>query len=391
MSLVSPIPNSITFKETGGTYPNKWNRLHSDRKQSGWTVLDYCQKFPNNHTVYLQFVSPDDNTVPTMIIYFNDGTTEEIIGSLADSVEGDQNRYWFNFVVSLDSAYYNKKVTIKVTQGSTTLTSEPVYVYDMSEDIENGKIKYFKYTNLDRNIADLNGYFVKWDVLTSTGKYMDFFIEASDRESENKSSNAILESSQSRTIIASKLSSGISFETGIIPDYMCLRLTSVIQLDVCYINDIQYVIEGDPDQAIVGGSTSHSYTVSLIEKNTLGINIDDLGIENTDTVEYHLDEVQTNISADTTATEPANYYTAMCFIEQIGTPVEDFITVKLGYTSGGSEFGQVRVYNNNRQNPVQINQAAGDLNTDNTIYVTVPSQAGSVLEFTFNYQLALIS
>lgn len=389
MSLVSPIPNSITFKEIGGNYPNKWNRLHVDRKQGGWTVLNYCQKFTKDHTCYMQFVSPDDDTIPTMTVYFSNGQTLSIIGTLADSVEGDQNRYWFNFEITFGANYYDKYFTIKVVQGSTTLTSEPVYVYDMTEEIENGAVKYVKYSNLDRNISDLSGYFIKWDVIDNTEKYMDFFVEASDRESDNKFSNAVLDGAQSRTIIASQLYSGITFATGVIPDYMCLKLSSVIGLDVLYINDTRYIIDGDADQSITGGSTSHTYNVTLIEKNTIGINIDDLGIENTDTVEYHLDEIKSNVSADITATEPADYYTAMCFVEQKGTPIESYITVKLGYSIGSSELGQVRVYNNGKQNPIQINQTGG-LDTANTIYITVPTQAGNILEFTFNYQLAII-
>lgn len=337
MSIVSPILNSVSFKTVGGTYPNKWNRLHSDRKQGGFTVLNYCQKFPKDHPLYMQFISPDDDTVPTMIIYFNDGSTKTIVGTLADKVIGDQTRYWFNFNISLTTDYYDQVFTIKVGQGATVLTSEPVYVYDMAEDIEKGIMRYCKYTNLDRNVADLDGYFVRWSVIDNTGNYLDFFIEASDRESSNTSSSAILEGAQSRTIIASKLYSGISLKTDILPEFMILKLTSAVLLDQFYLNDIQYVIDGDADQAIVGGSTSNTAEIALKEKNTLGINVDDLGIEDM-AQSGVINRVFEGVSADFDLEKHERYVLHTVLVRHNGLSSGNDATVTCGNSIGSSEY-----------------------------------------------------
>lgn len=278
--ISSSILNSITFKNISGNYPNMWNRLHSDRKQSTFKTIPYCQKFQKDHVVYLQFTSEQPADV-TLKAYSGIVEIESFTSSYITHYGTVDNRYFFNFVVTLDSIYYNKSITFKITQGTDILTSEPIYTQDLTQYIANGQIKYIKYTNLDRNDSDLDDRFIDWEALTSTGKYMDFFIEAQDITPNDSDSVEILEGSQSQTILSANYYSGRVLKTAGIPDYLVTRLGMASSLDIFIVNDLQYIKTGEIEQENLGQSTLYQCSINLTQKNTIGINVDNLGIVET--------------------------------------------------------------------------------------------------------------
>lgn len=162
--ITSSVLNAITFKNlSAGTWPNKWNTLHENRKQGGFQILPYCQLFNKDDVVYLQFES-DSATVPQIEVR-NNQFTDTINGTLASSYSGDITRYFYNFEITLGANYYDKVTRLYLTQDATTLTSEPIFCEDLNDYILDGTIKKVKYTNLDRNAADLSSYWVDWSVL----------------------------------------------------------------------------------------------------------------------------------------------------------------------------------------------------------------------------------
>lgn len=278
--ISSSILNSITFKNISGNYPNMWNRLHSDRKQSTFKTIPYCQKFQKDHIVYLQFTSEQPADV-TLKAYNGVVEIESFTSSYITHYGTVDNRYFFNFVVTLDSIYYDKSISFKATQGTDILTSEPIYTQDLTQYIASGQIKYIKYTNLDRNESDLDDRFIDWSALTSTGKYMDFFIEAQDLTPNDSDSVEILEGSQSQTILSANYYSGRVLKTAGIPDYLVTRLGMVSSLDIFMVNDLQYIKTGEIEQENLGQSTLYQCSINLTQKNTIGINVDNLGIVET--------------------------------------------------------------------------------------------------------------
>jgi hypothetical protein len=277
----SSILNPITFKAvpTSNTYPNMWNTLHADRQQGNALIKPYYQKFQTNHVVYLQFES--DLAVAPSIKSYNILTKAEIETIAATSVYqyGTTDvRYYTNFTITLDGDYTGKKFYFKLTQGSDILTSEPCVTADLTDLIQSGLMKYIKYTNAAKIDSDLPGVFIDWLHLPSTGHYLDFFVEAQDMEPNDTDESEVLEGSQSKTVISALYYSGRTLKSGPIPDYLCARMGVASSLDVFEVNGVQLIKSGGMDQSQFGGSTLYQISMKMTEKNTLGINVDSIGV-----------------------------------------------------------------------------------------------------------------
>jgi len=284
--ISSSILNPITFKAvpTSNTYPNMWNTLHNDRKQGNALIKPYFQKFQTSHVVYLQFES--DSAVAPSIKAYNLVTRAEIETISATSVYsyGTSNiRYYTNFTITLDGDYTGKQFYFKLTQGSDILTSEPCKTADLTDLIQRGLMKYVKYTHVNRIDSDVPGVFIDWLHLPSTGHYLDFFVEAQDMEPNDTDESEVLEGSQSKTILSAAYFSGRVLKSGPIPDYLAARLGMASSLDVFTVNGVQMIKGGGIDQSQFGGSTLYQISMKLSEKNTIGVNVDSLGVSTPDT------------------------------------------------------------------------------------------------------------
>jgi hypothetical protein len=255
-----------------------WNTLHASRYQGGNKIIPYYQKFNKDHILYLQFESDSADDI-VLTPYCGTAIIETAFTESYDKSYGTSNiRYFTNFVVTLDSDYYDKEVYFKAVQGTDTLTSEPILVYDLTAELAKGTIKYVKYTNLDRVESDLDDRFIDWSILTSTGNYLDFFVEAIDIEPNDTDESEVLEGSQSKTIISASFYSGRVLKTGGIPDYMAARLGMASSLDIFMVNGIQYIKSGEISQERFGNSTLYQISLKLTQKNAIGINVDNLGV-----------------------------------------------------------------------------------------------------------------
>ena len=328
--LSSSVLNSVTFKDlSSGTVPNKWNTLHENRKHGGFYVKPFCQRFNKDGVVYLQFTS-DSATTPVLKAYIPGANYTIILTSSANY--GD--RYFFNYSVTLGANYYDKEIYFIITQGTDVLTSEPILCEDLSADIAAGKLKYVKYSNSDRNNSDLSDYFIDWETVS----YMYFYLEASDLEVSNIDEVEVLEGSQSKTIISANLFSGLTLKTGGIPDYFVLKLSAASSLDVFEVNGIQYVKEGGVDVKQFGQSTLFEVTIKLTEKNTIGLNVDDLGITQTDTEMPIINKRNTAVTGSGWAVEnPLGYHVHAVWMKHAATSAATVAEVTLGTTIGGGE------------------------------------------------------
>jgi len=223
-----------------------------------------------------------------------------------------------------------------LTQGTDVLTSEPVQCEDLSEDLTRGTIRQIRYTNYFSGDSDLSDYFVDWTTII----IMMFYVEASDVEQNDTESTEIIEGVQSKDIASSVIYSGVVFKTGGIPDYMALKLQAASSLDYFEMNEIQYVKDGAASIERYGNSTLHQLSLNLTEKNTGGLNIDNLGI---DFVDVNTVPMAIVVKRNTGATSagwsvenPEGYMLHSVFIKHAATSVGDAV-VKLGITISGSE------------------------------------------------------
>jgi len=332
--LTSSVLNSITFKDLDGGLPNNENTLHENRKQAGFTIIPYCQKFDQDETIPLQFES-DSAVVPVLKVYANK-LFQQINGTPVSDYSGLVTRYFYNFDILLSSDYYDKKVRFTVEQGANLLTSEPIHYTDLAEDIANGSIRRLKYTNLDRNNSDLSDYWVDWSVRD----FMQFYVESVDVNPVNAETSEVLTGSQSKVIVSASVYSGRTFQTGGVPDYMFLKIKAASILDYFEVNGLQYIKEGDVDGDQFGNSTSVQVSMDLTQKNARGLNVDNVGIEFIDQEEVPMDGIAKRNTGVTGAgwevQNPEGYAPHRVHVKHALTSAGDAV-FKLGTTVAGDE------------------------------------------------------
>jgi hypothetical protein len=253
------------------------------------------------------------------------------------TITGDDTRYYFSFSVELGADYYDKDVYFTVVQGTVTLTSEPIYASNIAMELANGEIKKIKYTNLDRNYSlGLNDAFIYWDDLQSTGSYLQFYVEAQDKDLSDSDEIEILEGSQSKDVISSQLFAGQELKTGLIPDYMVRRLEACSSLDIFTVNDVQFIKEGAIESTIAGNSTSFQSTIKMTQKNVLAINIDDLGITDYNANVMEETKVFLDKSTDFDLERPEGWAVHFITVQHAATSSGD-ATIIAGWTNGGTD------------------------------------------------------
>lgn len=386
--ITSSVLNSVTFKDISKTYPNKWSRLHADRKQAGFTVIPYCQVFNKNDVIYLQFES-DSSTVPALDIYYPN-FKQTINGTLASSYDGDVTRYFYNFEITLNSTFFDKKIYFTIEQDATTLTSEPIYCKDISAEIENGTIKRIKYTNLDRNNSDLSSYWVDWSQLD----FMYFYVESVDVAVQDTEESEVLTTSQSKEVISASNYSGIQLQCAPIPDYLELKLKACSSLDYFEVNEIEYIKEGEVESSRWGNSTLFEVTLNLTEKNTIGLNVDDVGITYIDQEEVPMAIIpkrNTNLtSAGWQVTNPSGYMLHSIFIKHAASSVGDAV-VNIGTSVSGSELvddviGNVPLADFASSWKSITQHFLNNPDAASSVYVSVTG-AGAVLDMIINFEI----
>jgi len=386
--LVSPADSALTFKDLTGNYPTESNTLHANIKQAGFTSKGYCQKANNGETIPFQLIS-DVATAVSLRIYEDGTLLATVAGTLINTIVGVVTRTYWNF--SVDMTPYNGKVVwMTATQGADVITSEPIKISDLTEDIAKGRIKRVDYNNQDRSNADLSGFFIDWSNIAS----MFFYIEAQDREIFLTDENEVLRGSQSDTLISATNYTGIILKTGPVPKYMVKRLMTVTSLDTFTVNDIRYIKGDAVDSELFGGSTLFQVTVELTEKNAIGLNVDDLGIE---TGSSDMDDAIVTVREDAVtgagvqATRPAEYMLHTVWLQHATTSAAASATVKCGTTVGGDDIFDTTEGTIDKATYVQggvfleiPRHKLRNIDNAETLYFTVVG-AGAVLRIVINF------
>jgi hypothetical protein len=329
----SSILNSVYFLDQSGSYPNETNTLHINRKHGNSFIICYSQRFDKDDVITLQFYS-DSATIPVLKSYLNVTEIEEIALSDSNTIVGDITRYYYNFEVTLGASYYDKKVTFVVTQDTFHLDSEPVKIEDLTEDINNGKIKILQYSNYDRQDTDLEGYFYDFSIVTEP---LFIYVEGVDRKINDDEKSETLKGSDQESIISASLFSGISFETGIIPPYRVRQLKAISMLDFFALNGLEYVKQNTSEETLMGSSTSYTTATNLVQKSAMMINTDDLGIENMER-EWHKSYTARGVFAGFDVEIPAGYMLHWIGIKHSTTSSGNPATVTAGSSLGGTQY-----------------------------------------------------
>lgn len=335
--LFSSVTNEITFKDCKGAIElNEWNTLHENLCGGNFKVLPYTQKFNYNTQRSLQFGSTL-NELPVLKSY--NKTTGAIIatitGNLVNEIIGVDNRYYYNFTFTLDSNYLNKDVYFIITQGADILTSEPIFTYDMTEEITKRIIHKIEYANKKTDANPLVGFGVDWDNIGA--ELLTIWVEGQTLKAHNKSKTETLEGSQSISIVSATLKTGRILATDPMPFYMYEKLMAITVLDYFYVDGIQYIIDGEISDDDFGGSTVSQHKLNLIRKVNLGINVDNIGVTTTTTEESTMNDIFLNQGADFTVPNKTGYDLHYIKVTHSNTSSGNPATVIAGYSYAGTE------------------------------------------------------
>ena len=384
--IISSILNPITFKDLsdGEQDPRNDNTLHNDSRVGGFMVQSYYQPFKKDETVPLIF-SSDVDTDLTLKAY-NPILISTTVKSFATSYAGDYPRYYFYFPVTLGADYYDKQAYFTIEQGSDLWTSEPICVKDYTDEIARRELLRIKYTNLDKVDSDISNRFVDWTAIDNTGNYMQFYIEAVNFRSDDEEEIEILDGSIKKTVISYTSFLGIKVSTGYIPVYMARKLMECSPLDVFEVNGKQYIRKGY-EQSELDGNKFVSVVLSLTEKTVLGMNVDDLGIENEEDMAWHTETITEEASSNFNINYPQGYIASNIFVKHTSSSLATSNTVTAGFSNGSDELGSVMCFKSStRPTAMQPNQIPS-FDADGRIYFTIEGDAGVILKISVLFQL----
>lgn len=332
------ILSAVTFKRLDvGSYRNEWNTLHKDLKYGNYMIKEYCQKFNNNDVIGIQVYS-SDSTPPVLKSFCGVSEIETIALNKSTTITGSAGTItYFTYLVTLDAAYKDKEVSFECTQDTDKLTSEPIYTTDLSDKLNNGRIKRIDCSNYLRGEAGLKGYWILWDDMPDNALF--FYVDGQTRDINTSTEIEKLESSQSDVLVSTKLKAGVKLSLDGLPRYMCIKLNAASLVDFFAINEIEYVRDGDADFENFGGSTLYNGEISFTEKNTLGLNVISLGFETTTEDNIMIQNViKTDQTADFEVTNIEGYSIHTIFVRHSATSSGSDATISAGSTVGGQEY-----------------------------------------------------
>ena len=276
MGLVISRANSMHFVKVDSNLPNVENTPSYEEYYASWKRREYCQKWQHDDVVTVQMVS-DSAVVPTVEVIGRSPTvTPTAVTAPLKTfyvATGDLDaRYYFEMVVTFAN-YPNNIIQIKVTQGAVVWLSEMQYNGDLDDDLDDGYLLKFEYTNRDQPSALPN-----FQIDYTTDIYFFFYVEASVRENGVIGEDEYYVNVEDRELIEAQLFKQRTLKTMVIPEFMTDKITLGGKHYVFVINDLRYTTEGMPS-ITTGGSNLKVLEWSIVHAETLGLSTDDKGLK----------------------------------------------------------------------------------------------------------------
>lgn len=288
------------FVKVDGLLPNAENRLSFDERYAGHLIRGYCQKWDTTDVVTVQCVSESD-TVPTVQVYsqsLSATITPVLINSYAATTSLPA-RYYFEFEVDF-SGYVNKKIQLKVTQGTDVWMSEKQWCYALTDDIASGDLVLIQYTNKDNESKLPN---VQIDY--TTGIEFFLYVEAVLKDVVYQGEDQMFTNIGGRVLVESQLFKARRLATALLPEFMTDKIAIAGKCFTFLVNDLAFTTEGLPEISSPGGNL-RALTWTLTHSDILGFTTDDKSLE-LPTVDGIITRI-TNAIVDTwTFIAPAGY------------------------------------------------------------------------------------
>ena len=348
MDLLVSRANSIHFIKNDGLFPTpEVNRLSGNEKYGGGiTIFSYCQKFDHNDIQKVQCVS-STNTLPTIKVIQEDGTTSSITPTLVASVEPswvDPSLYRYNFEFNVDYSLYAKKFKIFATKGADPWESEWQKAEDMNLETNAGRFNKIGYTNEGQPVD-----FPNFQINYTTGIQFCFYIEALTKDPKNESSEETFTNQNRKELTEYQLFTGSVLKTAPIPRFLATKLAIAAGSFVFTVNDTEYIADGGVDNESFGQSNFVTSTVDILDKEALALHSDDRGIQTVINEGVQLADLR-DLRSTGSVVHPKGYMLHVIFAAHEDDSAAGSYQFKASYTPGGDDIvipGITNVANNN--------------------------------------------
>jgi len=365
MGAVIGQAQSIRFREVNSNLPSFDNTLLANEKFYNDKIFTYCQRFESTHTETIQ-IKTDSDTLPTVVATKADRTTVSItptgstyVSRYDISGDGSYDLWYFEFDVVM--SLYAQKTFITVTQGTDEWVSEP-FIGDsnLTTEINDGEVLKIEYFNND------NAYQIDF----STGITFTLYVESIMKDYDTGGEIFDYDNQTELTKLKETVQRLLTFRSLHIPRYLAETLKLASSMDEFTVNDISYVRSDQPDISPVEGSNLVEYSMTLNDKEYLGVNTHDIGYD-CDTASTEGDIMiltQENASGSVTFSIPAGYLVHTLRGQWVsGTSVG----VKLGTSIGGDDLVLERFLNSTDTDRTTAIHGDIDRDADTDIYATV--------------------
>ncbi len=368
--MIIPFANPIRFRKVDVNYPHFDNTLTANERFFNDSIFTYCQRFLETDTITIQIKSTS-STVPTVKLYDSENTETTITAALITSYDQDGDTvydlFFYEFSVSMNTL--TDEHYLKVSQNGIEYISEPFKAdSELLTELQNGEALKIEYYNSDNALQ----------VDFSTGITFKLYIEATLKDYGFGGESSVYDNQDELTKLKETMTRLMTFRTIEIPRYLAETLRIASGFDVFVINGVSYVREDLPEIAPVEGSNLVEYSMTLNDKEYLGVNTHDIGFncdESVIIISDIMNLTELNASGSVPLVVPAGYLIHVIrAIWVSGTSV----SVKLGQTVGGDELVYPISLNSGYTKETVSIHADEDRENDTTIYATITGGVANI-------------
>ena len=251
---------SIRFRnESDGKDPHFDNTMFSDIEWKGIWSYKYAQPFLSSQTVTVQ-VKVDTGVVPTM--HYSDIENKSWTSMTISSASTYTSYDYYEADIDFSTFGSVTKLAFKVTVGTDVYISEPCEIVEDVYDLY--QIEFFN-----------NDSAFQVDYTTNISHLFNLYLAPMRYKPAGESE--VYDNQSELTLLSGEVKRVMMLETQPIPEYLAEMLTIALRHDSFYINEIEYVAEGEPEVEAVG--TFVKLRADLTQKSIIGLNTDDQGFD----------------------------------------------------------------------------------------------------------------
>jgi len=362
--------NSIRFRKVDANYTNFDNTLTANERFFNDSIFTYCQRFLETDTVTVQIKSTS-NTVPTVKRFDSVNNQTSITPVLVSSYDqdGDTVNDLFFFEFQVPMAGLTDEQYLTASQNGIYWISEPFKADpELLTELQTGEAMKIEYYNTD-NALQMD---------FSTGLTFKLYVEGCIKDYGFGGESSVYDNQDEMTKLKETMTRLMTFRTLYIPRYLAETIRIASGFDVFVVNGVSYVREDLPEITPVESSNLVEFSMTLNDKEYLGVNTHDIGFD-CDNVIIPTGDImvltELNASGSVSLVIPEGYLIhVMRAIWVSGTSVE----VKLGQTVGGDELVYPITLDSGYTKETVAIHADEDRENNTTIYATITGGVANI-------------